>query len=110
MHFKYFSGELSFKEFLSQIEPDDDDLSDEDLEDSDEEWVPSGKSSKVAKTKEKPASKKVMAAFADDLQKTTKQQLGRKLARVGVRRGKIKRLDPTLQGLMGKISRNIRFS
>ena len=97
MAFLNVSGELSFKDFLRQFEPeDDDDLSEAD--ESDEEWVPS----KAEKAKSSKKTKiKVIEDFADDLQKTTKQQLGRKLARVGVRRGKIKRLDPTLQGLMG---------
>ena len=38
-----------------------------------------------------------MDDFAQDLKKATKQQLGRKLPRLGVVRGKRKRLDPTLQ-------------
>ena len=44
------------------------------------------------------SSKKNIEDFAQDLKATTKQQLGRKLPRLGVVRGKRKRLDPTLQG------------
>jgi hypothetical protein len=116
---KYMSGQLSFQEYLEQMELDEDD-EDEDEEDEedkpagddsdyeDEEWIPSGEKSKAAKKARKQPSKQSMEDFAQDLKQTTKQQLGRKLPRVGVKRGRRKRLDPTLQGLMGEA--NLRFA
>ena len=61
-----------------------------------QEWVNAGEKSK-SRPKVK-SSKKNIEDFAQDLKATTKQQLGRKLPRLGVVRGKRKRLDPTLQG------------
>ena len=121
---KYMAGQISFKDYIHQLdmdEDDDDDDEDEEEEDvkdekeasknmddtfaesSDEEWKPSSSSSKKAKQR-----KKAMEDFTKDLKATTKQQLGRKLPRLGVQRGKRKRLNPTLQGLMGEA--NLRFA
>ena len=63
----------------------------------DQEWVHVGEKYKNKPNKVK-SSKKNIEDFAQDLKATTKQQLGRKLPRLGVVRGKRKRLDPTLQG------------
>ena len=102
---KYLSGQITFQDYLYQLDPDDEEegeeiinetINDESIIDtSDQDWFPGGEPSK--KPINKKPTKKAIDEFAQDLQATTKQQLGRKLPRLGVVRGKRKRLDPTLQ-------------
>ena len=115
---KYISGQMSFQDYVRQLDSDDEDDEDEPIEDqdplgivdplnstfgsTDSEWTPDREQDKKSKT-QKP-SKKSMDDFAQDLKKATKQQLGRKLPRLGVVRGKRKRLDPTLQVFFKNIS------
>ena len=112
---KYISGQMSFQDYVRQLDSDDEDDEDEPVEgnvgnadvlnstfgSTDSEWTPDREQGKKSKT-QKP-SKKSMDDFAQDLKKATKQQLGRKLPRLGVVRGKRKRLDPTLQVIFTKI-------
>ena len=103
---KYISGQISFKDYIKQIDDDDEDedIEEEDGEDEsdlegDEEWMPSGAEKKTRKRGAK-SNESVMEEFSKDLKEATKQQLGRKKARLGVRTRK--KLDPTLQGLIGE--------
>ena len=109
---RYISGQLSFTDYIRQIGSDDEDEENEDRDeedsDEDEEWVPSS-SDNATVTKKKSKSKASMNDFASEFQRTAKQQLGKKLPRLGnLRGGKRKKLDPTLQGLMGEA--NLRFA
>ena len=112
---RYISGQLSFNDYIRQIGSDDEDEEnegrDESDSDEDEEWSPSGSgsSSKPGTAKKRSQDKASMEEFSDELQRTAKQQLGKKLPRLGnPRGGKRKKLDPTLQGLMGEA--NLRFA
>lgn len=101
---KYISGQMSFNDYIKQIEDDDDDDEDEESDDDqeesdDDEWIPTGEKRKKTQTT------KSMEEFSKDLKHATKQQLGRKQPRLGVRTRK--KLDPTLQGLIGEA--NLRF-
>ena len=119
---KYLSNEITFKDYVRQIAPEDesDDESEEeksqnssDIDDSD--WTPSP-TKRPKKDQNKSKKKKVNiddpdqtpeSQFAKDLKQATRQQLGRKRQRLGIAPRK-KRLDPALQGLMGEA--NLRFA
>lgn len=101
---KYISGQMSFNDYIKQIEDDDDDdeeSDDQSGEESDDEWIPAGEK----KRKVQAVSDKSIEEFSKDLKHVTKQQLGRKQSRLGVRTRN--KLDPTLQGLIGEA--NLRF-
>ena len=123
---KYLSNEITFKDYVRQIAPDNesDNESDEgakfqdseDIEDSD--WVPSPMKKQRKEQSEKVKRKRnnfddtdvdqsPESRFAKDLKQATRQQLGKKRQRLGVAPRK-KRLDPALQGLMGEA--NLRFA
>ena len=124
---KYLSNEITFKDYVRQIAPDNDsdNESDEDVKgpDSSEEiddsdWVPSPtkkhKKDQPDKSKRKrndfddnDVDQSPESQFAKDLKHTTRQQLGKKRQRLGIAPRK-KRLDPALQGLMGEA--NLRFA
>ena len=103
---KYLSGQITFQDYLYQLDPDDEEEGEEIINEtinnesiidtSDQDWFPGGGEPSKKPINKKP-TKKAIDEFAQDLQATTKQQLGRKLPRLGVVRGKRKRLDPTLQ-------------
>jgi len=124
---KYLSNEITFKDYVRQIAPDNDsdNESDEDVKgpDSSEEiddsdWVPSPtkkhKKDQPDKSKRKrndfddnDVDQSPESQFAKDLKHATRQQLGKKRQRLGIAPRK-KRLDPALQGLMGEA--NLRFA
>ena len=112
---RYLAGELTFQDYCRQIDPDSEEeeieaaelrakaavSEDEDfegLDDEDQEWKPKGKRAKKPKKDDDDDDQdpEEMSKFAEELRQTTRQQLGKKRARVGVapRRNK---LDPALQ-------------
>lgn len=106
---KYLSGQLSFKDFVQEINNEEKD-EEEELSDEDEEWTPPGKKSKSTKrsrpnSPEPSKSKSNRESFEEEFDNSQKAQLKRK-KKVGVG-GRRKRLDPALQGLMGEA--NLRF-
>ena len=124
---KYLANEISFKDYVRQIAPDNESDNDsdecvknqdssEEIDDSD--WVPSPlkrrkkeQSDKIKRTKSNQGETNVdespESRFAKDLKHATRQQLGKKRQRLGIGPRK-KRLDPALQGLMGEA--NLRFA
>ena len=120
---KYLANEITFKDYVRQIAPEDE--SDEEEEDKsqdssddidDSDWIPSpskktkqGSRMKALKTdaSETDVDQSPESKFAKDLKQATRQQLGKKRQRLGIAPRK-KRLDPALQGLMGEA--NLRFA
>ena len=125
---KYLADEITFKDYVRQIAPDDESEndSDGDLEKSqnssddidDSDWIPSP-TKKLRKDQPNKVKKRLSniidtdvdqspeSQFAKDLKQATRQQLGKKRQRLGIAPRK-KRLDPALQGLMGEA--NLRFA
>eukprot|EP00092_Neocalanus_flemingeri_P103950 GFUD01133072.1.p1 GENE.GFUD01133072.1~~GFUD01133072.1.p1 ORF type:complete len:926 (+),score=328.00 GFUD01133072.1:114-2891(+) len=107
---KYLAGQLSFKDFVSEINGEEDD-EEELVSDDDEEWRPPGKRVKPGKTSratspESAKNKSNRESFEEELEQSQKSQLKRKKKVGGGTRRK--RLDPALQGLMGEA--NLRFA
>ena len=107
---KYLSGQLSFKDFVQEIN-NDDDAEEEEESDEDEEWTPPGKKMKSNKksrpsSPESSKSKSNRESFEEELENSQKAQLKRKRKAPGG--GRRKRLEPALQGLMGEA--NLRFA
>ena len=111
---RYISGQLSFNEYIRQIGSDDEEEEEEnedtkdsdDTDEDDEEWMPSdeGITKQMDKTPKRSKKKK-----KNEFQQTT----GSKEPPLKIHRGpgggsKRKKLDPTLQGLMGEA--NLRFA
>ena len=114
---KYLSGQLSFKDFVQEINNEEQDEEEEES-DEDEEWTPPGKKSKQSKTSrnnspESVRSKSNRESFEEEFENSQKTQLKRKKKSVagtggGGGGGRKKRLEPALQGLMGEA--NLRFA
>jgi len=107
---KYLAGQLSFKDFVSEINAEEDD-EEELMSDDDEEWKPPGKKAKAGKssratTPESMKNKSNRESFEEELESSQKSQLKRKKKVGGGSRRK--RLEPALQGLMGEA--NLRFA
>ena len=103
---RYISGQLSFNEYIRQIGSDDDEEEEDnedtkDSEDTDEEWMPSDDG--IISTKQPAAAKR-------SKKNTNEEQPPLKKVHRGGQGGghKRKKLDPTLQGLMGEA--NLRFA
>jgi len=107
---KYLAGQLSFKDFVSEINNEEEEEEEVDSND-DEEWKPPGKKAKTGKTSraaspESVKNKSNRESFEEELESSQKNQLkSKKKTGGGTRR---KRLDPALQGLMGEA--NLRFA
>ena len=108
---RYMSGKMSFKDYMKQLDNESDDESDEDedipkapgeSDDSNLSWT-----TEASKQTHQNLNEKEMEAFSEELAHTTKQQLGRKKSRLGMKRT-AKKIDPTLQGLIGEA--NLRFA
>jgi len=107
---KYLAGQLSFKDFVHEINNEEEEEEEIDSEE-DEEWRPPGKRSKPAKTSrpttpDSRKSKSNRESFEEELENSQKSQLKRKKKVGGGSRRK--RLEPALQGLMGEA--NLRFA
>jgi len=104
---KYLAGQLSFKDFVSEINNEEDEEDEIDSEE-DEEWKPpgkkvkSGKVSRATTPEAKPAKESTEEDFSQSHKSNKRKSKG---GSGGVRR---KRLDPALQGLMGEA--NLRFA
>uniref|UniRef100_A0A0K2UFK2 General transcription factor 3C polypeptide 3 n=1 Tax=Lepeophtheirus salmonis TaxID=72036 RepID=A0A0K2UFK2_LEPSM len=114
---KYLAGNLSFSDFVREMnqESDEEELSseleenNEDEDEKDEEWIPETKKSKVSEIDDPNSEAETdhCTQFEKEMDQTSRQQLGKKKKRVGVRTRR-RKLDPALQGLIGEA--NLRFA
>ncbi|CAB4069485.1 GTP3C3 [Lepeophtheirus salmonis] len=81
----------------------------EDEDEKDEEWIPETKKSKVSEIDDPNSEAETdhCTQFEKEMDQTSRQQLGKKKKRVGVRTRR-RKLDPALQGLIGEA--NLRFA
>ena len=107
---KYLAGQLSFKDFVQEINNEEKD-EEEDDSDEDEEWTPPGKKQKSSRksrtaSPESNRSRSNRESFEEEFENNQKAQLKRK--KKVASGGRRKRLEPALQGLMGEA--NLRFA
>ena len=104
---KYLAGQLSFKDFVNEINNDGSEEEEEESDDDDEEWTPpSNKKQKTSKPSRSASPENFSKEqFDEEFDNNQRTQLSKKTKKTLGRR---KRLEPALQGLMGEA--NLRFA